>query len=415
MFEGLNKSEEDKMGNKRLLVVVGLVITLGFFLLTSQGWAQSKAGSANKLTIGGIISLSGWFSAIDMAYWSEAIAAAQMINERGGVTIKGQKYDIEVIAEDNRSTIDGTAAAANKLVYDKGVKFIIGPPAFFSSAASPLLKQNKVVNILSWCTSQPGEMGPEAPYTFLGFNGPLGLLRASLSAMKKFNPNAKTACVVIPDDGGKPYVVPQIKKAFEEQGITTVGDTIAYPNEMVDFSPIVTKIAAIKSDLIIHVSGLQEHIAKITRGLRERGDFRPYGGAIYIDAKELSSVAGKELATNVYTNTLNANDPQSPPLMKEMVQRMRQKEPNRPYFFFAEANGLWILTKAMEAAQSLDPMVVKDKLEKMGTVETVFGPGTICGTNTYGIANHMIAHPQQVTLIEKGETKWSGWFNVKLP
>jgi ABC-type branched-subunit amino acid transport system substrate-binding protein len=258
-------------------------------------------------------------------------------------------------------------------------------------------------------------MGPEAPYTFLGFNGPLGCTRASLAAIKKFYPSAKTACVIIPDDGAKPYVVPQIKKAFEEQGIAMVGDTIAYPNEMVDFSPIVAKVAAIKSDLIMHVSGIQEHFAKIVKGLREGGDFRPYGGAVFIDARELSAVAGKEFATNVFTNTLNADDPNSPPLMKELVKRMRQKEPNRPYFFFSEANGLWILARAMEAAQSLDPMAVKDKLEKMGTVETLFGPGTLCGTKTYGIANHAIAHQGQITLIEKGEKKWSGWFDVKLP
>jgi hypothetical protein len=40
----------------------------------------------------------------------------QMLNERGGITVQGQKYNIQLVGEDGNSTLDGVSAAATKLV-----------------------------------------------------------------------------------------------------------------------------------------------------------------------------------------------------------------------------------------------------------------------------------------------------------
>ena len=406
------------MGRKKsltLIVCISLVLMLtSMLILATQGATQPKASQAKKLNVGCIVAMTGWFSVLDMLLHNEAEVVAEIINERGGITVKGEKYMIELLTEDCRSNMDGVVSAANKLVYDKKVKFILGPPAFFSSGSSPLLTQNKVMNLLAWCTSQPGELGPDTPYTFLGGNGPLGMCRSGLAAMKKFNPNAKTACIVVPDDGAIPYITPHIKKAFQDYGLTPVGDTIGYPNEMVDFSPIAAKIIALNADLAVHTSGTPDHVGKITKALRERGNFKPYGGGIFGSAQELATIAGKEAATNVYTGNINLDDPLNSPLLKEVIKRISKKYGSRPVFI-ENANCLYILSQAIQAAQSLDPTVVKEKLEKMGKIETVWGPGTICGTKTYGIANHVVTNRAPQQLIEKGELKWSGYFDFQLP
>ena len=47
--------------------------------------------------------------------------------------------------------------------------------------------------------------------------------------------------------------------------------------------------------------------------------------------------------------------------------------------FLLNATGFWTLYKVIEAADSLDPAVVKAKWESMDKVDTLFGPGLMGG------------------------------------
>ena len=55
-------------------------------------------------------------------------AAAEWINDKGGLTVNGEKYLVKPVAEDIKMSPDGTTAAANKLVFEDKVSYIIGPP-----------------------------------------------------------------------------------------------------------------------------------------------------------------------------------------------------------------------------------------------------------------------------------------------
>ena len=117
-----------------LYIAVILVPALLALLFITPYNATALAEEGKTLRIGVLVCLTGWFSTFDTLEWEEAQLARDMLNERGGITINGQKYAIELIAEDCKSTVDGVVAAANKLVYDHKVKFIAGPAAFFSAA-----------------------------------------------------------------------------------------------------------------------------------------------------------------------------------------------------------------------------------------------------------------------------------------
>ena len=57
---------------------------------------------------------------------NELYLLQDMINEKGGIDIKGEKYKIQVVIEDCKSTLDGVTAAATSLA-SKGIKFTVGP------------------------------------------------------------------------------------------------------------------------------------------------------------------------------------------------------------------------------------------------------------------------------------------------
>jgi len=68
-----------------------------------------------------------------------------------------------------------------------------------------------------------------------------------------------------------------------------------------------------------------------------------------------------------------------------------------------------MLLKAIEAADSLDPEVVRTKWESMESVETLYGEGFPTGEQVYGLKNHAWVYPTCVTHIMDGNFEFVGW------
>ena len=116
---------------------IGIVLILLFataFLVTVFD-NDSNAAPPKKVKIGVLACLTGMFAGHDILDLNETQAVAEMINARGGITVNGEKYQVEITAEDGKSTLDGVTAAANRLVFDKGIKLVLGPASFFSGAS----------------------------------------------------------------------------------------------------------------------------------------------------------------------------------------------------------------------------------------------------------------------------------------
>jgi branched-chain amino acid transport system substrate-binding protein len=204
---------------------------------------------------------------------------ADYINEKGGVTIQGQKYNIELVIRDSKSSPDGALAAANQLIFQDQVKYAIGPIAFEGAATTPLFEQNKVIHVFNSTTTSPQEMGPNTPYAFSGDSNTVDFATCQAMIVKKEFPNAKTGVVVFPDDGTPQYVAPKIYAMLKEKGFTTLNNDqpVVYPNDMQDFSPIASKLKTINPDFIIHPAGAPPHTYGILSGIRTLGMTSVYG------------------------------------------------------------------------------------------------------------------------------------------
>jgi branched-chain amino acid transport system substrate-binding protein len=387
------------------LLIVAVLVMAG---CPAPGPAPEKT-----LQIGALMALTGWFTVMDIHVWNQTVIAGEVMNEQGGITVDGQKYQVELIVEDTKSTMDGVTAAANRLVYDKGVKFIIGPTAFYSPAASPVTEPAGVMKMTGWCTNMPGEVDATAPYSFTTSHGSVPTGMAAMKFMSQAYPEVKNVALVTPDDGTIPYLAPLLVESLAAHGITVVGDTIGYPNEMQDFGPVVAKILALEGiDGVYHANGVGPHLGAIMKGLREGGNYQPYIAAMPVTVDEVVNIAGAEATEGLATVTLNANDPDNPPLLQEMINlTLAQYGADTP-LHLKGANVLYIFKEAIESANSLYPAVVKAELESMGTVETLFGTAVTCGEETYGIANHVLAHPLPIQLFKDGESISGGWIDI---
>ena len=392
-----------------LIAIIVLVITMALLPVITAGQASAKS-DVKTLRIGMLLSVTGFFTVREVPDMNQTKFAADMINEQGGITVKGQKYRVELLVEDCKSAMDGVTAAANRLVYDKKVKFIIGPTAFFAAAAGPVCDPNKVLRVITWCVNTPGEVDGSTPYAFLGGNGSVLTSTAATKYLKKAYPNVKKVAIVTPDDGAVPYVIPIAKKLLAAQGISVVGEVIPYPVIMQDYSPIVAKLNAIKeADAIFMQNGLVPHMGAIVKGLREAGNYKPYAASLPARIGQVMTIAGEEAMKDIFTIAYTPNDPNMPPVAKEIINRTVAEFGAGYQLEMSGPNCLWILKGVIEAAQSLDPTVVKEKWESMDQIETIFGTAKICGDKTFGIKHHVVASPQPIQILKDGVEYCAGW------
>lgn len=401
--------ERRKVLNFSLIICLILVIVSMISLTACTQPTPTTPAGEKTLRIGYLLCITGWYSVFDAVEEGDVKLVAQMINDKGGIKIKGETYKIELVGEDGKSTLDGIAAGANKLVYDHKVKFVVGPTGFFSTGSSPVFEQNKVLHVSGYCSNQPGEMDASTPYGFLAFNASVGTTINVIKAMKKEFPNVKKVAIVTPDDGAVPYLIPIVKNLLADYGITVVGEAVPYPNEMEDFSPIAAKLNAIKdADAIFQENGAPIHSGNMIKLLRAMGDKRPWIFQGLTPGHQIVAIAGKEASNDIITSGLMPTAPDTPPLVKEVYERGK---PGRDIYLF-NPNGLWVLTRVIEKAQSLDPTVVKQTWESLDTVETLFGKGCVSGDKTYGIKKHAVGHPLPYQIIKNGEVKHGGWNDV---
>jgi branched-chain amino acid transport system substrate-binding protein len=394
---------------KTVFILSALLIVA---VLAMAGCPSPAPPAEKTLQIGALMSLTGFFVVVDGPDWPQTQIAAELMNEQGGITVNGQQYNVELVVEDCQSDMGGTTAAANRLVFDKGIKLIIGPTAYFSSAAGPVTDPAEALRIITWCANTPGELDANTPYCFGTSHSSVPSAIAAMKYLRQAYPEVERVALVTPDDGAVPFMIPIVIDLLADHGITVVGDAIAYPNEMVDFSPIVAKVLSLEDiDGVFQANGLGPHVGPILKGLREAGNYQPYAASMPCNVSEFANIAGAEATENVFSVTLTAGDPELSAVADEIINRTVAQYGSDEPLHLKGANVLYIFKEAIEAADSLDPTVVKNKLESMGTVETIFGTGRICGEETFGI-KHTVAHPLPIQLFKNGQVVPAGWIDI---
>jgi len=366
---------------KRCVLVIFALCLIGTLAFT--GCSKEEA-APQTLKIGVLADLSGFLSVFYIEAVNDLQITADYINEKGGVTVDGKKYNIQLVVRDSKSSPDGALAAANQLIFEDQIKYAIGPIAFEGAATTPLFEQNKVFHIFNASTTSELEIGPNWPYSFSADNTAFDFARVQFMIGKKEFPDAKTAVMIIPDDGTEPYLMPRVIPVLESMGYTVLneGKAILYPNDMQDFSPIASKLNSLNPDIMFQAQAAPPAVYGILGGIRALGNDVVYVTTLFPgDPNQVIAAVGAEAATNCAFFNYTKDDPANPPVLKELISRLR---PDAPFFTFTLGNCLMVLTNVMETANSLDVDDVKAKWESMDTIKGVYGTGKVGGQKTYG-------------------------------
>jgi len=397
------------MNKKLLLIPLALLLAISLIAIGCPG---GQPAEEKTLRVGMILGITGFFSVREVPDLNQGQACADMINEQGGITVNGDQYMVELVVADTKSTFDGVTAAANKLVFDEGIDLIIGPTAFFAPAAGAVCDPEKVLRFNTWVVNTPGEMDATTPYSFMAGNGSLLTTSAAAKYLRANYPEVKKVAIVTPDDGAPPFVIPIATEILAAEGISVVGDPVIYPNETQDFNAFVAKLNAIEeADATFMQNGLVFQMGPLVKGLRESGNYKPYAGSLPARISQVMAIAGEAAMKDVFSIALTPGDPGMAPVASEIIDRVSAEYGADYQLEMTAPNCLWVLKEAIEAAQSLDPMTIKDQLESMDEIETIWGPAKICGEQTLGI-KHVIASPQAVQILKDGVETSAGWIDL---
>ena len=104
-------------------------LILGASLLTASlsiaGCGQSADTKELKIGVLGVMSGPAASWGLVNRYCAEA--SAKMINDKGGFQIGEDTYKIKIVAVDDRNDPKVSVSGAERLIYEEGIHYIIGP------------------------------------------------------------------------------------------------------------------------------------------------------------------------------------------------------------------------------------------------------------------------------------------------
>src|SRR5215813_1253970 len=327
------------------------------------GIAITTAGAATaqvKFGVGGPI--TGPSAATGAQMKNGVDQAAADINATGGIL--GQK--ISVSYGDAVSDPKQGVSVANKFAAD-GVKFVIGhynsgvtiPSSevyqengilqITPASTNPTVTERKMWNIFRVCGSDDQQEQVAGDYIVKHFKG------------------KKIAVVHDKTTYGK-GLADEMKKTINKGGMKEVLDDGINTGEK-DFSALVSKIKQSGADLI-YWGGLYTEGGLIVRQMRDQGVKAPLMGGDGITSDEFASIGGPGVEGTLMTY---GSDPRNRPEAKSVLDKFRAKK------FEPEAYTLYsyaifeIIKQAAEAAKSLDPKKVAEKIHSGMKFKTVIG------------------------------------------
>jgi branched-chain amino acid transport system substrate-binding protein len=321
------------------------------------------AGTANaqvKLAVGGPI--TGPSAATGAQMKNGVDQAAADINAAGGIL--GQK--IAVSYGDDVSDPKQGVSVANKFAAD-GVKFVIGHyNSGVTMPSSEVYQENGILQITPASTNpKVTERNMWNIFRVCGRDDQQGAVAGAY--IVKFFKGKKIAVVHDKTTYGK-GLADETKKAINKGGIKEVLYEGVNLGEK-DYSALVSKIKQSGADLI-YWGGLYTEGGLIVRQLRDQGVKAPLMGGDGITDDEFASIGGPGVEGTLMTY---GPDPRNNPAAKEAVEKFRAaKFEPQAYTLYSYA-GVQIIKQAAEAAKSLDPKKVAEKMHSGMKFKTVLG------------------------------------------
>ena len=362
------------------------------------------------ITIGVDTPLTGGAAPWGLSEMHGVTLACDDFNAAGGLTVGNTHYTFQVEALDDKYDTTTTTNNINQMIYTDGIKFMFTFQSEGSLALAPTLTTMKILNFTvvndDRIIAQPADA-----YTYRTYMGFSVQANDYIKWIQQNYPNAHSLAVLTTNDTNGTVTEGYAKAAAAAAGLTYIAP-IFYDPGTNDFTPFVTKILAEKPDIILTIGDPTGDVALIAKTLIGMG-FTGIHATGIVGASDLLPLASQAAIEGMLTLNLPLI---SGSQISDAVLGLRAREDAKwgahyccTWDFYSEA---MIMLDAMKQAKSVDPVVVKAKIDSAGAKFTY--AAITNGTATFGSAAsnavfgtavglHQVTNSWAITIIKGGK------------
>jgi branched-chain amino acid transport system substrate-binding protein len=379
--------------------------------LSNQASAKVEG---DTIVLGAAVSLTGKYSTNGEHTKNGYDMAVERINAKGGVEHGGKSYKLKIIYYDDESTPARGAQLAERLIQQDGVQFVLGPySSGMTKAMAPVTEKYEIPMV-------EGNGASRSLFT-QGYK----YLFAVLSTSEQYLQSAIDLAAEQAEKEGRDPSSLKIAGAFENDPFSqdiragVLEDAKGYgmnvviddklPPELNDMSATLTKVKALKPDILV-VSGHSKGAALAIRQLEEMRVHVPMLAMTHCDAaqiiKKFGSAAEYTLCASQWAPSLSYSDPYFGKASEFAADFEEQYGYAPPYQAAESAASVLTFVDAFERAESLEPKAVRDALAA-AEFQTFYG------NIDFDETGKNIAKPMVLFQVQDGEykvvapTKWA--------
>ncbi len=356
---------------------------------------------ANIIKMGVITSLTGPAGIYGQSTQCSMEAFKAFYNERGGLTLKGKTYRIDIVYADDKYTVGGARTAAEKLLYTEKVDFLVGSFAVSTTYAwAPLAMKEKKLCV----TGGPGvKPRPEWPY-LVHLSSTDEARSLALCSLVKERFRCKSVLYLLSDNLDGKQAKEVALRQEKERGMQVKGYLLATPDTK-DFYPLLTQALKSTPDFLYArlVPGAAALVVKQARELGYKGIIG-YPIVMPGDLEKWQEIAGVDASVG-FIGVMGDAEERSPIGLAQYkyFQRVCQKYKSTDIAYTMQPH---VLALAIAKAQSLQPEEIMKVLRSAEFQSFHREPLKASGEKTYGIKNQIDVPVPYSMITGKNQTKF---------
>lgn len=392
----------------------------GYSLLMLGALTFSTVATAENLTIGAAISLTGKYSTAGKHTKNGYDLAIKKINAAGGVKIGDTSYDLELKVYDDESTPARATELAERLIQRDNVKIMLGPySSGLTKAIAPVTEKHGI----------PMVEGNGASRSL--FNQGYKYLFAVLSTSEQYLQEAVNLLAQKAKEEGRDVSTLKVAVATENDpfsqdiragilddvkrhGMQLVVDD-KLPRELSDMSSTLTKVKALKPDLLV-TSGHSKGAALAVKQIAEMKIDVPMHAMTHCESAKVNDMekfgnnADYVLCAGQWAPSLSYSDDLFGSASDYAKEFEAEYEYVPPYQAAESSASVMVIVDALQRAGSQDTMAVRDALAATDMQ-------TFYGNIKFDETGKNIAKPMVLRQIKNGEYSLvapTDWANAEL-
>lgn len=345
----------------------------------------AQALAADTIKIGAVAPKTGPLAGgATVTQWPNVALWAHQVNEAGGIDVGGTMMTVEVIEYDDKTNPGEHIKAANRLINQDKVDFVVAPYGTgFNIAAAPIYgKSGYPLIAVSAITDKMDDLTSRYPNLFftLGTTSSfVGGVRDILTEQREAGAIGNKVAMVNVADAFGIELADVARDMFTEAGFELVYDK-SYPLGTPDLSPVMKGAKAAEPDAFIAWSYPPDSFGLAEQAIIEDLDVSIYYSAVATSFPAFFGAYGSKIDNVLGAGGTNVDDP------KIAAYRAAHEDvTGKTADYWASANtyaSLQVLQQAIEGSGTLDRDVVTQFI-KDNSFDTVMGDMTFDDNVSY--------------------------------